>query len=99
MHGCVSNEERRKRKGGRQINTKSVRTVKQYTNGEVRTRIYNGDNKAEYRWVFAGNSHENFQAGLLRDAASMKLGNFDAIIQGTRRNKIKQKRSQKDGRR
>lgn len=84
-------ENGRTRKGGGKISKRNVRTAQQFTNGEVRARVYNGDNKGEYRWVFAGNSHANFQAGLLRDVASMNLGNFDAIIQGTRRNKIKER--------
>lgn len=61
------------------------------TNGEVRMRVYDGDNKGVFKWVFAGNAHEEFNEGVLRDMASMRLGNFDAIIQGTRRNKIKER--------
>ena len=55
-----------------------------FTNGEVRMRVYDGSNKGSIKWTFAGNSHENFNAGMLRDMASMRLGNFDSYIQGTR---------------
>lgn len=64
-----------------------VEKGKNYTNGEVRMRIYDGDGKGIFKWVFAGNTHEIFQEGILRDAAGMRLGNFDSIIQATRRNK------------
>jgi len=60
---------------------------KNWTNGELRQRIYEGDNKGDYKWVFAGNSHKLFQAGLMRDMASMRLGNFDSFIQATRNKK------------
>ena len=58
------------------------------TNGDVRMRIYEGDAKAVYKWVFAGNTHEIFNEGLLKDVAAMRLGNFDIIVQATRRNKF-----------
>jgi hypothetical protein len=64
-----------------------VGTGENYTNGEVRMRIYDGDGKGVFKWVFAGNTHEIFQEGMLRDAAGMRLGNFDSITQATRRNK------------
>ena len=67
------------------------RTDSRFTNGEVRMRVYDGSNEGVYKWTFAGNAHGNFQAGVLRDSGSMRLGNFDAIIQGTRRNKIKER--------
>jgi hypothetical protein len=60
-------------------------------NGEVRMRVYDGSGKGDYKWVFAGNAHAEFNEGVLRDMASMRLGNFDYIIQATRRNKIKEK--------
>ena len=58
------------------------------TNGEVRQRVYDGDNRGICKWVFAGNAHANFRAGVVRDMASMRLGNFDFITQATRRNKF-----------
>ena len=58
------------------------------TNGEVRMRVYDGDGKGVYKWVFAGNAHAAFSEGVLRDMAAMRLGNFDLITQATRRNKI-----------
>jgi hypothetical protein len=66
------------------------------TNGEVRMRVYSGDGKGLYKWVFAGNAHEEFNEGVLRDMASMRLGNFDYITQATRRNKIKGKERQNE---
>jgi hypothetical protein len=62
------------------------------TNGEVRMRVYDGDGKGVFKWVFAGNAHAAFSEGVLRDMASMRLGNFDYVVQATRRNKIKEKR-------
>ena len=59
-------------------------TNRNYTNGEVRMRVYDGDSRGVVKWVFAGNARSNFRAGVLRDAASMRLGNFDSYIQGTR---------------
>jgi len=61
-----------------------VGTGRNFTNGEVRMRVYDGDAKGICKWVFAGNTHGNFEAGVLRDMASMRLGNFDAFIQATR---------------
>jgi hypothetical protein len=55
-------------------------------------RVYEGDGKGIYKWVFAGNAHDEFTEGVLRDMASMRLGNFDIITQATRRNKIKEKK-------
>lgn len=62
------------------------------TNGEVRMRVYDGDGRGVTKWVFAGNARSAFSEGVLRDMASMKLGNFDYIIQATRRNKINEKK-------
>jgi len=61
------------------------------TNGEIRMRVYDGDGKGVFKWVFAGNAHAIFNEGVLRDMASMQLGNFDYVVQATRRNKIKEK--------
>jgi hypothetical protein len=47
-------------------------------------RVYEGNGRGIYKWVFAGNTHENFQESILRDMASMRLGNFDSFIQATR---------------
>jgi hypothetical protein len=54
-------------------------------------RIYEGDGRGIFKWVFAGNAHTAFNEGVLRDRAAMELGNFDFITQATRRNKIKGK--------
>ena len=61
-----------------------VGTGRNYTNGEIRMRVYDGDSRGVCKWVFAGNSHANFQYGMLKDMASMRLGNFDTFIQATR---------------
>jgi hypothetical protein len=55
-----------------------------FTNGEVRMRVYEGSARGVYKWVFAGNTHEHFTEGTLKDMASMRLGNFDSFIQATR---------------
>lgn len=57
------------------------------TNGEIRMRVYEGNGRGTFKWVFAGNAHAAFSEGVLRDMASMQLGNFDLIVQATRRNK------------
>lgn len=54
-------------------------------------RVYDGDGKGVFKWVFAGNAHAAFSEGVLRDRASMELGNFDFIVQATRRDKIREK--------
>ena len=59
-----------------------------YTNGEVRMRIYEGDNRGIFKWVFAGNTHSLFEEGVRKDMSAMRLGNFDYITQATRRKKI-----------
>jgi hypothetical protein len=64
------------------------------TNGEVRMRVYGGDGKGNFKWVFAGNAHAEFDEGILRDMASMRLGNFDFITQATRRNKLKERKKE-----
>jgi hypothetical protein len=62
------------------------------TNGEVRMRVYDGDGKGVFKWVFAGNAHSAFSEGVLRDRAAMQLGNFDYVVQATRKNKINGRR-------
>ena len=59
-----------------------------FTNGEVRMRVFDGSSKGVYKWVFAGNTHEAFQSGILRDMAAMRLGNFDSFIQASRNRKF-----------
>lgn len=59
-----------------------------FTNGEVRMRVFDGSSKGVYKWVFAGNTHEAFQSGILRNMAAMRLGNFDGFIQAARGGKF-----------
>ena len=65
-----------------------IGATENFTNGEVRMRVYEGNARGIYKWVFAGNTHEHFTEGVLKDMASMRLGNFDYITQATRRNKF-----------
>ena len=71
-------------------------TGRNYTNGEVRQRVYDGDSRGVVKWVFAGNSHANFQSGMLKDMASMRLGNFDGFIQATRGRKFERFRKERN---
>jgi hypothetical protein len=61
-----------------------IGATENFTNGEVRMRVYEGNTRGIYKWVFAGNTHEHFTEGVLKDMASMRLGNFDGFIQATR---------------
>ena len=51
-------------------------------------RVFDAENRGSFKWVFAGNTHESFMAGMLRDGASQRLGNFDSYIQATRGRKF-----------
>ena len=65
-----------------------LRAGQNWSNGEVRMRVYDGGNKGVCKWVFAGNTHALFQVGLVKDMAAMRLGNFDGFIQATRNRKF-----------
>ena len=54
------------------------------TNGVVRMRMYDGNDKGYYDTVFCGSSHTSFLAGLKSDGINLNMGNFDSIIQSKR---------------
>jgi hypothetical protein len=62
------------------------------TNGEVRMRIYGGDGRGVYKWVFAGNAHTGFNESI---DPKINAGNFEFVAQATRRNKLKEKKNGK----
>lgn len=81
--------KRRRQKRRKKRMKRFLQSDRAWSNGEVRMRVYDAEGKGEHKWVFAGNSHENFRAFMLRDMASMRLGNFDAATQGTRKERNK----------
>ena len=63
------------------------------TNGVVRMRMYDGNDKGYYDSVFCGPSHTSFLAGLKSDGISLNMGNRDFKTQSDRGKRPRRLRS------